>query len=262
MIYKRFISIGLIAVIILILGGCGSPDDSGPILYPGAPKVLSIVPETSPKTALILPDQVITIRFDRPMKQTVGDYFKITPSVSGKTQWVSRNTLQFIPEAWPMATSFQIELPAGIISRDGKATEEATSFQLETPEPRVVKVRPVPDKPLSIDAALTVYFNQPMDLGAIQPGNNVQLFPSNDLDSRQRIRKDGFYNVEAVYGKNEAGEDDYSVLVLKPTFPYQKDRSYRLVVKKGLKGVAALPGKEYGMKGLENDFEWKFKTEK
>lgn len=226
----------------------------------GAPYVHSIIPQTEGRKTLILPNQILTIRFDRPMKSDINNYLKITPPVSGKYDWVNPDTLQFTPNYWPMATAFQLELTSGIAALDGGLTETATVFSLETPEPRVLKVEPHADTLMKIGDPIRLFFNQPMDLNLIQPGNNLQLFPSNDIDSNWRIRRDGFYNVEVTYGKDSDGKEDQSILVLIPTFPYQYHRDYRLVLKKGLKGLAAALGEPYGHLGLADDFEWRFRT--
>ncbi len=183
------------------------------------------------------PGQTLTVLFDRPMVFPERPLASV-PELAGYFRFLSDRAFQFVPETWPASASFIFTVPAGLPARDGGATEEAVSWKLKTPPPHVVSV--VPDsalKPFELSQAITVTFSVPAPLGDVQPGRNVLLFPSNDLDAKQRPRTDGFFNGDVTYSPLPDGSVDQHTLVISPTFPYQPDRRYRLVFKAGFAGL-------------------------
>ena len=159
-----------------------------------------------------------------------------------------------------MSTVYTLKLPKGITALDGGETEEEVIWQLATDASRVIESTPVEgDDVFSVEGEIVLKFNQKMDLDFIRPGDNVLLFPSNDVDADKNLRTDGFFNTEVVYGKDEDKKTDKSILIFKPEFPYQFNQDYQLVIKAGLLGAASkLEG--YGDREMKEDFVLNFKT--
>jgi len=213
---------------------------------------------------IVQSDQVITVMFDRPMQWpspnqlALGEnLLLIDPQVYGQYRFLGSSAFQFIPDSWPIGTRFNLTVPAGIPARDGGETEEETNWMIETAPLLVAKTNPkIGDENVSLDASIAVYFNQPVDLEQIRPGANVLLYPSNDLDAAENPKYDGFFNTEAVYGKDSRGKEDKSILIFTPTFPYLNETEYKFVIKAGLTS----PSTGNINVGMKEDFELDFKT--
>ena len=241
----------------------------------------------TPEPRLIIPpDQIITIMFDRPMQlvdpaepkkeisllkknQSKDDnlLLKIDPPIEGEYRWLGDTAFQFIPTSWPMGTIFTITVPVGIVARDGGSTEKAIVWQVETPAPRIIEATPKEVAgEVDLLTPITLHFNQEIDLNQIQPGENIQLFPSNDLDADHNPKYDGFFNANITYGTKADGKIDKQKIIFDPNisntpFPYQYNQDYRFVAKAGLLGISSNLGTPYGRQPLSEDFELNFKTQ-
>ncbi|QQR83882.1 Ig-like domain-containing protein [Candidatus Peregrinibacteria bacterium] len=217
----------------------------------------------------IAPDQALTVMFDRAMVAfdqlflPLADSFSvlsIDPPVEGEARWIGTRTLQFVPSSWPMATHFTVTIPQGVPALDGSFLDASVMYELSTPAPEVVETFPEPGAPyFSTDGDLIVRFNQPIRLDDIRPGDNVQLFPSNDLDANQRPRRDGFFNTDIHYGTLPDGSVDRRTLVFSPSIPYQHDTDYELVLSSGIISDAFQEG-VYGTRLLNQDYRLSFHT--
>ncbi len=213
-------------------------------LVTGAPFVQFISPRLPESDVpIVRPSQAVTVMFDRPMEIKEGAALVIDPPMEGRYRRLGESAFEFTPKSWVMSTRYKLTVPAGIVARDGGATEKEEVFYLETPKPRIIEITPPP---------ITVRFNQPVDLGAVQPGKNIQLFPSNDVDAEKHPKNDGFFNMEATYALTADGRPDKTSLVFTPTFPYRPGQEYRFVVQ-GDKNEFSL--------GITEGAELKFKVE-
>ena len=228
----------------------------------------SIAPQLVP---IVSSDQIITVMFDRPMQwpdyihtqiEGMGENLLLTdPLVSGEYRFLGTSAFQFIPKAWPTGTRFKLTVPAGIQSRDGGKTEKEMSWYVETSPLHIIETIPtISDERVDINTSISVRFNQPVDLNQIRPGANALLFPSNDLDSDENLKYDGFFNTEVTYGKDDQGNQDKAVLIFKPTFPYQYNTEYKFVIKAGLSGASVSETEGIGALGMKEDFELIFNT--
>ncbi len=223
-----------------------------------------------PEQVLVIPtDQRVTVMFDRPMRalttleESKQDFpeLKIDPPVKGKYKWVGTTAFQYIPDEWTPSTTYTLTLPAGIASLDGGKTEEDKVWSLSTEAPSVVSSFPYEaSDTFKVDEAIRLTFNQPMELDFIRPGENVLLYPTNDVDADVNPRNDGFFNTEVVYGKDENGKVDRTILVFKPEFDYQYSTYYKLVLNEGLSGAAKKAGNGYGDRNSSAEFSLNFKT--
>lgn len=222
---------------------------------------------------LVIPtDQVITVMFDRPIRplsdiatkdaQDAFPTLEITPALSGDYRPIGSRAFQFIPdEPWALGTVYHLKLPAGIQTLDGAETEESVEWELVTESLRVVDSSPFEgDDVVGVEQPIHLYFNQEVDLDDIRPGDNLLMFPTNDLDVSGGLRQDGFFNGEVSYGVDEDGKKDRTQLVLKPTFAYQYNQDYQLVLKEGLKSGVSARGEGYGGRFMPTDFVLNFLT--
>lgn len=141
----------------------------------GALAVAAAIP-TGEVAGLVRP----TITFDRPVRAMgAGDDAVapavIEPPIEGRWRWVGSSTLEFVPKApAPLATSYTVRVPGGLVGLDGATLEDEYRYSFETPRPAAQFGEPVngynnfafarPDQPFA------VVFNQPIDRASIAGG--------------------------------------------------------------------------------------------
>ena len=112
-----------------------------------APKVWNYAPQGGVDFA-----HELTVLFSQPMVAlasqdaltTDDPPVKLSPQPPGRWRWLDTQTLIFEPEKrFPMASRFEVEIPAGTQSAAGRAIEETTRWSFATPPPRVVNTFPV-----------------------------------------------------------------------------------------------------------------------
>ncbi len=222
----------------------------------GPPMVLFADPQ--PKGAeealpVLQGGQAITVMFDRPMDwndPAMAQPLRLEPPAAGSLKIIGQSAFQFTPKDPPWQTTFTLSVPAGLPAQSGGKTEEAIVWQLRTPGQGVLSIEPTgAERPaIGPETPLKVRFRMPVDLSQVRPGDNVVLFPSNDLDAEQNERQDGFFNTQVRYAQNKAGEKDPSALVFAPRFPYKAGVEHELRLKQGLDG-------------MEEDFVFRFRPE-
>ena len=230
------------------------------------PTLQSVPPK--PDYLVIQPNQAVTVMFDRPMRALTAlseapatPLLEIIPPVKGTTRWIGTTAFQFVPDQWTPGTVYNLRLPKGIVSLDGSATQDEKTWKLATEAPKILSTKPTEGSEVfPVDEAIELKFNQPMDLDFVKPSDNVLLFPSNDADAAKKPKNDGFFNTTVVYGQDDKGKVDRSILVFKPEFNYQYNQAYKLVVKAGLPGAARKLEQGYGERTLESDFTLNFRT--
>lgn len=193
-------------------------------------------------------DKGITIMFDQPMaldQINPRNLLKIEPSLEGEIKLRGESAFQFFPKALEKETEYQLQVPAGLPTKNGEETRQATTWEVKVPKNAVLSSNPLPNQTIDLNQTLEIDFSEPIDLNLVQPGENVELFPSNDL---QEAQNDGFFNTEIRHATDSNGEEILNRLIFKPTFPFKKDQIYEFVLKKS-------PGFE-----LEEDFHLKFRA--
>jgi alpha-2-macroglobulin len=129
------------AVIVAGLAPDTMPGASGRPALPAAEplRVLRIVPEG--RTAVV---PHVTVTFSRPMVPLtdIGTLdaapppVLLNPSVPGRWTWIDPRTVRFVAEPrLPMATRYEIEVPAGTRAADGTVLDAAARVVVETPGP-------------------------------------------------------------------------------------------------------------------------------
>jgi len=89
---------------------------------------------------------------------------RLTPQPKGRWRWVGTQTLLFEPEGrFPMATQYQVEVPAGTASATGGQLAEAVRWSFGTPPPRLVASYPPNGTPQPLRPTLFLAFDQAVD---------------------------------------------------------------------------------------------------
>ncbi len=143
-----------------------APDVAPPDLADKPPAVLRYQPEGDVPLA-----PRITITFATPMVAvTSHDTLakealpaKLTPVIEGNWRWVGTKTLFFDPVGRaPMATDYQVEIPAGVKDALGKPLAQGKTFTFRTPPPSLVGTAPAGDS-VALDPILFMQFDQRID---------------------------------------------------------------------------------------------------
>jgi alpha-2-macroglobulin len=180
-------------LVVALLGSFGCRGKAG--APPGQGRSLSVapLPEAEPKSG---PVQVtyyaprgetsgkveIAVAFDRPMvalgsEASAQGAIELTPHVAGQPRWVGSQTLLFEPQApLPMGTEFSVRVPRALRALDGRELAEDFRYTFGTPAPTLVRSDPA-DAAQGQDRkrALELYFNQPVDVAAVQAQSAVEL---------------------------------------------------------------------------------------
>lgn len=142
-----------------------------PTPIPGPLRVLRYSPEGNVEQAPFL-----SVTFDQPMAPltslaelvTRDVPVILTPQPEGSWHWLGTQTLTFQPTfRFPMATRYQVEIPAGATSLNGGYLEEAVTFAFTTPPPSVVAHYPGEGASQPRAPLLFLSFDQRIDPAAV-----------------------------------------------------------------------------------------------
>jgi uncharacterized protein YfaS (alpha-2-macroglobulin family) len=149
-------------------------DDPVPDVPSGPLEVLRFQPEGPVDVA-----PFISVTFNQPMVplatleqlNTLEVPVTVTPELPGRWQWIGTRTLRFehdpiLFDRLPMATDYQVEIPAGTLSQTGGELAEAVTWQFSTPPVRVESFEPQSNS-LPLDPVFLVVFDQRVDPAAV-----------------------------------------------------------------------------------------------
>lgn len=118
------------------------------------------------------PSEEIAITFSKPVvgmeAQAAGagadGVARIEPAVAGAWRWLGSSSLEFVPDApLPLATPFQVTVPAGLTALDGSALEAPLAYTFETPAPSLLSTDPEGGFAwLDARPAISLVFDQPV----------------------------------------------------------------------------------------------------
>jgi len=127
----------------------------------------------------------VSITFNQPMVPltTIHDLaaldvpVQIEPPLPGTWRWLGTKTLSFqydsdLIDRMPMATIYQVTVPAGTISATGSALAESVNFSFSTPPPTVVTTYPLHD-PQPLEPIFFISFDQRIDAQKVLSSINV-----------------------------------------------------------------------------------------
>ena len=94
---------------------------------------------------------------------------KLTPLPPGEWRWLGTQTVVFQPtKRFPMATDYQVEVPAGTKSAAGQVLAAAVRWSFSTPTPKLVQHLPSNDGvPVGLEPLLYVELDQEIDKQAV-----------------------------------------------------------------------------------------------
>ena len=116
----------------------------------------------------------VTVSFSQPMVDlashaelaTASIPVKLTPQPAGEWRWLGTQTLVFQPSVrMPMATRYDVEVPAGTRSVNGNALKAAERWSFSTPAPTITQS--YPKDRASSNPLLFVEFDQAIDAAAV-----------------------------------------------------------------------------------------------
>jgi hypothetical protein len=158
---------------------------------------------------------------------------RLSPEPPGRWRWVGTQTLIFEPkdERLPMATEYQVEVPAGTRSANGQTFAQAKSWRFATPPVDVQSFYPQDwGEPSELEPLIYATFDQRIDKSAIvaafvlRAGGAsfpVRLAHEEELETAQAARQT----------RDRAKKDRF--IALKPQSPLPKNTRFDAVFKTG-----------------------------
>jgi uncharacterized protein YfaS (alpha-2-macroglobulin family) len=124
---------------------------------------------------------------------------QLTPQPQGRWRWVGTKTLLFEPVGrFPMATTYQVSVPAGTRSATGAAAlVKSSTWSFSTPPPQVKKKYPE-DGPQRRDALIFLEFDQRIDPASVlrtikvsseKTALNMRLATAQEIETDEAVRK-------------------------------------------------------------------------
>ncbi|HEY9793332.1 MAG TPA: alpha-2-macroglobulin family protein [Candidatus Obscuribacterales bacterium] len=214
--------------------------------FPPAKEVAPhVVPDNSPLTVIRhSPDGIIdstvpslSVTFSQPMVAVTShqDIAKgnmpvtLQPQPKGTWRWIGSKTILFEPEHkhFPMATGYDVSVPAGTMSASGKKMENAFTFKFSTSTPTVKQFTPNYG-PTDLNPLMVATFDQNIDPASVLNKISVMADGSSAalrLASADEIKKDA-----AV---SETFKADKSV-AFKTVSSLPRDRNIRVTIGPGV----------------------------
>jgi uncharacterized protein YfaS (alpha-2-macroglobulin family) len=110
---------------------------------------------------------------------------KLVPQPEGRWRWLGSQTLVFEAAGrFPMATDYEVEIPAGVRSTAGVLLQEATRWSFQTPPPAVVAKHPPDGLPIRRDPLFFLSFDQRIEPAAVLATIRLQ---AGEVPSRLRL---------------------------------------------------------------------------
>src|SRR3989339_578329 len=229
----------------------------------GPAKVAARLP--NPDAVGIPPQSKITLVFDRPiipLTQVQGEAASarmanwpvtITPAVQGRWRWLSTVAVEFIPTAQlAPSTKYTVQVPKGITTVTGDATEQDFSWSFETIRPTLIGSTPTEGYQLAGPTTdLSLSFNQEMNLQTAKPQLKLAARPLAEASPRDNAKGAPPPVAEAPaqdiaiaslsFGTKEQGDgtkvEDRTTIVVVPTKPLQFQTAYELSIAGELKAA-------------------------
>ena len=182
-------------------------------------------------------DAAIAVSFNQPVvplgaeASSLPPAFNITPSVSGRGEWVNTSTYVFYPEpAMLGGTEYTVSMSEGLKTGSGVGLDGSVvnAWKFLTSRPRVVSLSPPPKNPIPTNSEIKLTFNQPMD--------------------RQSVQLNFLFNgTEGPLNGTYKWNSDDTELTFVPEEPLARGIGYALNVGAGAKSKSGMTlGEEYG----------------
>ncbi len=203
------------------------PVSQAPSVDPGPLEVLRVQPTGEVGIA-----PFVSITFNQPMVplatlaqlDALDVPATVTPALPGRWQWIGTRTLRFehdpqILDRLPMATTYEVAVPAGTKSQAGKALARQARFTFETPAPQMQDFSPQDDS-LDLQPVFWAAFDQ-----RIQPSAALEAVTLLVSGQEQAIRLATDAEIEADEDvKRRIGHAaDGTWLAFRPAAPLDAD---------------------------------------
>ncbi len=172
----------------------------------------------------------VSVLFDRPVHAlgVVAEGpppFRLTPEIPGRFRWVGSRAAVFTPERrLAHATSYSVEVPAGLQAVDGTRLKNSYHFTLETRRPRLLGSVPYNgQRGVETDQSIRVELNQSVSAAALQSAVKLEL---------RSVRGTSTLPFEVTADPKEP-----RALLVKPKRPLPVHAAITLVLSPRLKGV-------------------------
>ena len=123
---------------------------------------------------------------------------RLTPEPAGKWRWVGTRTLLFEPAGrFPMATTYRVEVAAGVQPASGAPSRQAVQWEFTTPAPTLTVKHP-DGAPARRDAVMLAVFDQRIDPDAVrarirvtagQGVRDVRLATADEVQADEGLRR-------------------------------------------------------------------------
>ncbi len=156
---------------------------------------------------------------------------KMTPQLPGRWQWIGTRTLRFDYmtsglDRLPMATAYEVEIPAGTRSQTGGVLEQTVRFSFATPPVSVRAVEPLHDS-LPLLPNFLIMFDQIIDP---QSALRAITLRANGQPVDLRLATDNEVADDRRLNSRVAGLLDGRWLAMRPVNPLTPDTNIEIVV--------------------------------
>ena len=207
-------------------------------------EVAQVIPD--PDTADVETESTITVMFNRPVvplttlaqMEDLPDPVTFDPEIEGSGEWLNTSIYVFTPEE-PLAggVTYRATVSAGLQDIAGALLAEDYVWHFSTIPPQVVWVQPRTGATLvDIETAITVQFNQPVDLASVE-----RAFTLSGGRGLAGSDVNGTFSIE-----------DNSV-VFTPTRALDFNTTYTVKLEAGITSAA-------GGMGMKEAYTWQFTT--
>lgn len=209
-------------------------------------EVAQVIPD--PDTTDVETESTITVMFNRPVvplttlaqMENLPDPVTFDPEIKGRGEWLNTSIYIFTPEE-PLAggVTYRATVSAGLQDVAGALLAEDYVWHFSTVAPKVVWVQPRSDATLvDIKTAITVQFNQPVDLASFRRAFTLS-------------------GGRGLAGSNVNGTFAYAALgntiVFTPTRALDYNTTYTVKLDAGITSAA-------GGLGMKEAYTWQFTT--
>lgn len=216
-----------------------------------APELIFYTPAGSDQVGA---EAKVTLMFNQPLLKlsTLSEAekhlpaIKIEPKLEGEWQWLGTAALQFAPKKLPLATTYKVTVPKGIVTANEGRTDKETVFEFSTVAPSLEETSPDRDSggTYGPDQEIALRFNQKADLDSLRELFTLSVGESDwayglhyqDLADYRKAHGDFGVKNDGPETAAEKSEREKTVIVkAKEKFPFATTVAY--VLKPGLRGA-------------------------
>lgn len=227
----------------------------------GTPKLSAHYPQAAAEDIAV--ESYIQLVFDRPMtalSTLQGDGalnqfkdwpVKFEPAINGDWHWLGTTTAEFRPaEKLKQATTYKVNIPAGIVTINGEKTDKDFSYSFSTTRPEITDTEPRNEFKLAGPTTdIIVRFNQEIDLEKAK--THVEFRQLNGKSNTIPLNFSLKYpQVEDEEGKKVENKNAFQLV---PESPLVRKSEYMVSINDGFQA-------KEGNLAVKSNFIFKFKT--